>query len=237
MGRRARSEARNYKHKTYSVVKPEEPRQIVLVPKNKNQGLYMKALKESDQVVVLGPAGTGKTFIAASYAAILLEDKTIKKLILTRPNVSSGKSIGFFPGTLEEKMAPWLGPVVNVLIKHLGPKKVADYIEDKTIEVIPFETMRGQSFENSFVLLDEAQNTTPHEMKMFLTRIGDNSKVVMNGDIGQSDLPSGSGLLTSLNMIKKYDIPVPVIEFGVDDIVRSKLCKMWIESFIKEEQK
>ena len=214
----------------------EETKRIILLPKNKNQELYIKALKEAQQTVVLGPAGTGKTFIAATYAAKLISDKEVSKIILTRPNVSSGKSIGFFPGTLEEKMAPWLGPVVDVLTKHLGSYKVQNMIKLGVIQVIPFETMRGRSFEDAFVLLDEAQNTTPHEMKMFLTRIGDNSRVVMNGDIQQSDLPSNSGLAKSIDMIKKYDIPVPIIEFQVEDIVRSRLCKTWIEAFIKEDK-
>lgn len=240
MGRknsRVKDKPFRYKSPRYPVAElpvEEETKRIILLPKNKNQELYIKALKDAQQTVVLGPAGTGKTFIAATYAAKLLADKEVSKIVLTRPNVSSGKSIGFFPGTLEEKMAPWLGPVVDVLTKHLGQYKVQDMIKRGVIQVIPFETMRGRSFEDSFVLLDEAQNTTPHEMKMFLTRIGDNSRVVMNGDIQQSDLPSNSGLAKSIEMIKKYDIPVPIIEFQVQDIVRSQLCKTWIESFIKE---
>ncbi len=209
---------------------------IVLVAKNNNQKNYIKALNEFPQVVVLGPAGTGKTYIASTFAAKLYDEKKIDKIILTRPNVPSGRSLGFFPGTLEEKMAPWLGPVVDVLNKHLGKAVVDIAIKNENIQVLPFETMRGRSFENALVILDEAQNTTHEEMKMFLTRIGEDTTVIINGDVSQSDLKQESGLKRTINMINKYKLPVPIVEFGVNDIVRSDLCKLWIESFIKEEK-
>lgn len=210
---------------------------IHLVPKTEAQGAYIKALKEAQQVIVLGPAGTGKTYIAATFAASLYNAKKIDKIILTRPNVAAGRSIGYFPGTLEEKMSPWLAPVIDVLNKHLGPAVVELGMKNGNIQIIPFETMRGRSFENAFVMLDEAQNTTSHEIKMFLTRIGEGSRVVMNGDVMQSDLNETSGLRKAIYMAKKYMLPVPIIEFGIQDIVRSDLCRLWIESFIKEEKK
>lgn len=210
---------------------------IHLVPRNTAQGEYIKALKEAQQVIVLGPAGTGKTYVAATFAAALYNSKSIDKIILTRPNVAAGRSIGFFPGTLEEKMAPWLAPVVDVLNQHLTKAVVELGMKNGNIEIVPFETMRGRSFENAFVLLDEAQNTTAHEMKMFLTRIGENTRVVMNGDVMQSDLNETSGLRKAIHMAKKYALPVPVVEFQVSDIVRSDLCKAWIEAFIHEEKK
>lgn len=210
---------------------------IHLVPKTPMQGEYIKALKEAEQVVVLGPAGTGKTYIASTFAASLYQTKAIDKIVLTRPNIGASKSIGYFPGTLEDKMAPWMAPVIDVLNKHLTPAVVEIALKNKNIEIVPFETMRGRSFENAFVILDEAQNTTPQEMKMFLTRIGDNSRVLLNGDVSQSDIQETSGLRKTINMVKKYCMPVPIIEFTVDDVVRSSLCKMWIEAFISEEKR
>jgi len=214
----------------------EKKREIVIVPMNENQKDYLNALKTSQQVVVLGPAGTGKTYIAASFAASLYLNKKVDKIILTRPNIAAGRSIGFFPGTLEEKMAPWVVPVMEVLVKHLGHGVVETGMKNGNIEIQPFETMRGRSFEDAFVLLDEAQNTTNQEIKMFLTRVGENCRIVMNGDIMQSDVSKNSGLTKTIEMIDKYDIPVPIIEFGVEDIVRSGLCKMWVEAFIKEDK-
>ncbi len=209
---------------------------IVLVAKTNKQKEYIKSLNENPQVVVLGPAGTGKTYIASTFAAKLWDEKKIDKIILTRPNVPSGRSLGFFPGTLEEKMAPWLGPVVDVLNKHLGKAVVDLAIKSENIQVLPFETMRGRSFENALVILDEAQNTTHEEMKMFLTRIGEDTTVIINGDISQSDLKQNSGLKRAISMIHKYDLPVPVVEFTVNDIVRSGLCKEWVKAFIQEEK-
>jgi len=207
---------------------------IPLVAKNDNQQLLINSLRGSEQVIVLGPAGTGKTYISATYAAQLYQAKKISKIILTRPNVAAGRSIGFFPGSLEEKMAPWMAPIIDVLTKHLSKGVVETAIKNGNIEITPFETMRGRSFEDAFVLLDEAQNTTVHEMQMFLTRVGEGSQVVLNGDIMQSDLKETSGLKKVIHMAKKHNLPIPVVEFTVDDIVRSDLCKLWIETFIKE---
>jgi len=207
-----------------------------LLPKNEKQKEYIDALKVSDQIVVLGPAGTGKTYIAATHASNLYSTKSVDKIIITRPNISSGKSLGYFPGTLEEKMWPWVMPVLEVLHQHLGKGVVETGIKNGNIEIAPFETMRGRSFDNAFVILDEAQNVTPHEIKMFLTRVGENCTVVLNGDIMQSDLPSQSGLLKAMSMITKYDIPVPMVEFTPDDIVRSDLCKRWILAWMEEEK-
>lgn len=213
--------------------KEGEGRQIVLLPKNENQAAYIKALKTSDQVIVTGPAGTGKTFIASTYAATLFAQGKIDKIILTRPNVAAGRSLGFFPGTMEEKMAPWVIPFTDVLQACLGEGAFNIAMQKKQIDIVPFEVMRGRTFNNAFVILDEAQNTSPAEMKMFLTRIGDESKVLLNGDIKQSDLRSTSGLKTIIDMIQKQKMPVDHIEFTVDDIVRSGICAMWVKAFDK----
>ena len=205
-----------------------------LVPQNDRQKDYINAIEESSQIIVLGPAGTGKTYIAATKAANMYITKQIDKIIITRPNVAAGKSIGYFPGTLEEKMMPWVMPVLEVLHWHLGKGAVETGIKNGNIEIAPFETMRGRSFTDAFVILDEAQNVTPHEIKMFLTRIGQNCTVILNGDIFQSDLSETSGLSKAIHMVKKYMLPVPVIEFQAEDIVRSDLCKQWIIAFMKE---
>lgn len=207
---------------------------IQLVPKSTRQAEYIDALKDSSQIIVLGPAGTGKTYIGATKAAQLYQEKQIDKIIITRPNVAAGKSIGYFPGTLEEKMMPWVMPVLEVLHWHLGKGAVETGIKNGNIEIAPFETMRGRSFQDAFVILDEAQNVTPHEMKMFLTRVGENCTVILNGDIQQSDLGETSGLSKAIHMAKKHLIPVPIVEFGPEDIVRSQLCKQWIIAFMKE---
>ena len=212
----------------------ETREKIKLVPKTDKQSEYITALIRADQTVVLGPAGTGKTYVAATYAAQQFALKNIDKIILTRPNIAAGKSIGYFPGTLEDKMAPWMAPVVEVLGRHLGRAVFDIGVKNGNIEIAPFETMRGRSFEHAFVLLDEAQNTTLDELKMFLTRVGEGSKVVLNGDISQTDLKDTSGLKKIIHLVKKHMLPIPVVEFGVEDIVRSDLCKLWIETFINE---
>lgn len=210
-----------------------EGQQILLLPKNDKQAAYITALKTFDQVIVTGPAGTGKTFIASTYAATLFANGQIDKIILTRPNVASGRSLGFFPGTMEEKMAPWVIPFTDVLQACLGEGTFNIAMQKKQIDIVPFEVMRGRTFNNAFVILDEAQNTSPAEMKMFLTRIGDESKVLLNGDIKQSDLRSTSGLKTIIDMIEHQKMPVEHIEFTVDDIVRSDICAMWVRAFDK----
>ena len=212
----------------------EEGRKALLQPLNENQSLYLKALKTAEQLVVTGPAGTGKTFIASSVAAEFYREGVFDKIILTRPNIPAGKSIGFFPGTLEEKMANWVVPFTSVIRKVLGPGMFDTAVKNGNIEVIPFEVMRGRSWDRAFIVLDEAQNTTVQEIKMFLTRQGNDSRTVINGDIKQSDLRENSGLAKVIHMVKKHHLPVPIIEFTVDDIVRSDICKTWVTTFMKE---
>lgn len=207
---------------------------VALKALNDNQALYLNALKTSDQIIVTGYSGTGKTYMAATYAANLYLSKQINKIVITRPNVSVGKDLGYFPGTLNEKFTPWVAPVLDVLIKQMGEGVVETAIKHGNIEMSPLSTMRGRSFDRAFILLDEGQNTTIPEMKMFLTRVGRDTKVVINGDIQQSDIKEGSGLSKILHMVKKHKLPVPVIEFGMDDIVRSDICRQWIIAFDKE---
>jgi len=205
-----------------------------LRPQTDTQADYIASLMCSDQVVVLGPAGTGKTYIASTVAADLYRLGQIDKIVLSRPNVTGSKSLGFFPGTMEEKIAPWVVPFTDVIRKRLGGGQYDIAMKNKSIEIIPFEVMRGRTFDKAFVILDEAQNTTPEEMKMFLSRIGKDSTVVINGDIKQRDIKVTSGLETVIRLVRTQGLPVPVIEFGMDDIVRSGACAMWIKAFDKE---
>ena len=185
----------------------------------------------SPQVVVLGPAGTGKTWIAATHAADLYRSRQVSKIILTRPNVPCGRSLGFFPGSLEDKFAPWAVPVVDAIKDRIGVAAYQIALKRGDIEMVPFEVMRGRSWKEAFVLLDEAQNTTPAEIKTFLTRVGEDCTVVINGDVSQCDLNEASGLSTVLQLIRSRSLPVPVIEFGLADIVRSGICAMWVRAF------
>jgi len=205
-----------------------------LRPKTSTQGAYIKAITGNQQVICLGPAGTGKTYIAAMMAADALLDGRVSQVILTRPNVGAGESIGYFPGTLEEKMAPWMSPITSVMRQRMG-RGHFDEALGKKIRIVPLETIRGESFENAFIILDEAQNTSLHQLKAFVTRQAEGSVCVINGDVRQSDLGRDSGLLRLIEIIENQNLPVPVVEFGVDDIVRSGICRDWVIAFLEED--
>jgi phosphate starvation-inducible PhoH-like protein len=201
-----------------------------LVPLTEKQGVYISSIMTNDVIVSTGYAGTGKTFIAATVAADLYRHHVIDEIILTRPNVAAGKSLGFFPGTLEEKMDPWMRPLTSRIEKRLGKGVYETAVKSGNIRVEPFETMRGASF-NAFVILDEAQNTTPEEMLMFLTRY-ESGKIIVNGDIRQSDLKTTSGLKTLVGLCKSGKLSFPVIDFdSPDDIVRSGVVRDVIIAF------
>jgi phosphate starvation-inducible protein PhoH and related proteins len=207
---------------------------IELVPRNERQGEYLAALKGNSQIVVFGPAGTGKTYCVSTFAANQYHMKFINKIVITRPHVAVGKDIGYLPGTLEEKCAPWALPVIDVLEEHLGKGVVETGIKSGNIEIAPLALMRGRSFNNAFIICDEAQNITFPEIKMLVTRVGEGSKLVLNGDLQQSDLKDGDGLTKIVHLIKKHMLPVPIVEFTTDDIVRSSMTKLWIETFVAE---
>jgi phosphate starvation-inducible PhoH-like protein len=195
------------------------------------QDHYISSLQLSEQIVVMGPAGTGKTFIAGTHAADRLRTRQVSKIVITRPNVPGGRSLGFFPGTLEEKIAPWVQPLVEVIKDRMGHGAFEIAMKNGDIEIVPFEVMRGRTFKDAIVILDEAQNTTTVEMKMFLTRVGNDCQVIVNGDVSQTDLKETSGLRTILNLINSQELGIPVIEFTQDDIVRSGVCEMWVKAF------
>ncbi len=206
-----------------------------LVPRTDNQKALIDALKSSSQVFILGPAGTGKTYVTATYAADLYTLKEIDKIVITRPHVAVGKELGFLKGDLQEKTMPWALPVLDVLEKHLGKGTVETGIKNGNIEMAPLALMRGRSFDNAFIIVDESQNITTHELKMLLTRVGEGSTIVLNGDTQQSDLKEADGLSKVIHLAKKYMLPVPIIEFGLTDIVRSDICAEWVKVFMKEK--
>ena len=225
------------KPRTRRVVTKHDEKKVAieLVPRNERQNDYLQALKNYSQVVVFGPAGTGKTYCVATFAANQYHMKDIDKIVITRPHVAVVKDIGFLPGTLEEKSAPWALPVLDVLEEHLGKGVVETGLKVGNIEVAPLALMRGRSFKNAFIICDEAQNISFHELKMLVTRVGENSSLILNGDLQQSDLKEGDGLSKIVHLIKKHMLPVPVVEFTTDDIVRSDMTKLWIETFVAEK--
>jgi phosphate starvation-inducible PhoH-like protein len=206
-----------------------------IVAKTPKQEEFLDALKVSSQVFVLGPAGTGKTYVTATYAADLYTTKQIDKIVITRPHVAVGKELGFLKGDLAEKTMPWALPVLDVLEKHLGKGTVETGIKNGNIEMAPLALMRGRSFDSAFIIVDETQNITLHELKMVLTRVGEGTTIVLNGDVQQSDLKEADGLSKVIHLAKKYMLPVPIIEFGVDDIIRSDITAMWVKTFMKEK--
>lgn len=192
-------------------------------PLNYIQETYLQAIHENDIIFGIGSAGTGKTFIAASYAASELFHRRVDKIILTRPNVETGRGLGFLPGTLEEKYAPYLDPFDQIFQRTLGKGFYEYALKNKSIEPKPLGFMRGQTFENCIVLLDEAQNATKDELKMILSRIGKNCKMIISGDQDQSDIPE-SGLEDATKRLEGIQ-GIEIVRFLDSDIVRSKLCK------------
>ena len=205
-----------------------------LVPKTEKQKFLIDALKTSRQVFILGPAGTGKTYVTATYAADQYTLKEIDKIVITRPHVAVGKELGYLPGTLEEKTYPWALPVLDVLEKHWGKGTLDTAIKNGNVEMAPLALMRGRSFENAFIIVDETQNITTHELKMLLTRVGEGTTIVLNGDVQQSDLKEADGLTKVIHLAKKHQLPVPIVEFDIDDIIRSDITAMWVKTFLKE---
>lgn len=199
-------------------------------PLNFIQGEYLEAIKSNDIIFGIGSAGTGKTFIAASYAASQLFHRKVDKVILTRPNVETGRGLGFLPGTLEEKYAPYLLPFDAIFNKALGKGFYEYCLKSKTIEPTPLGFLRGTTFENCIVLVDEAQNCTKEEFKMILSRIGKNCKMIISGDTEQSDIGNDSGLEDAVNRLEGIN-GIEIVDFLDEDIVRSKMCKAIIMAY------
>jgi len=206
-----------------------------VIARSEKQSEYIKALKENDIIISLGPAGTGKSFLAVSVAITLLMEKKIERVILSRPAVEAGEKLGFLPGDMKEKVDPYLRPLYDALYELFGPEKIDKKIETGEIEIAPLAFMRGRTLKNSFAILDEAQNATETQIKMFLTRIGENSKLVVNGDPSQVDLinNSQSGLIKSKNILKDIN-EIKVIEFDHNDVVRHPLVSKIIRAYQKK---
>ncbi len=201
-------------------------------PKTLGQQNYIRAIEDNTVVLAIGPAGTGKTYLAVAQAVKAFRAKDVNRIILTRPAVEAGEKLGFLPGDLQQKVDPYLRPLYDALFDMLGAETFLKYQERGNIEVAPLAYMRGRTLDDSFIILDEAQNTTPEQMKMFLTRLGFRSKVVVTGDITQVDLGDGkkSGLLEATNVLKNVD-DIAIIRLDEKDVVRHKLVQSIIKAY------
>jgi phosphate starvation-inducible PhoH-like protein len=203
-----------------------------VTPKSLNQRRYIESIKSNDIVFGIGPGGTGKTFLAVAMAITCLLEKSVSRIVLTRPAVEAGEKLGFLPGDIEEKINPYLRPLYDALYTLLDSEKILRYIEDRTIEIAPLAFMRGRTLNDAFIILDEAQNTTTEQMKMFLTRIGMRSKAVITGDITQIDLPFGrsSGLVEAKNILGRVE-GLSFCYFNENDVVRHRLVRLIIQAY------
>ncbi len=207
-------------------------------PKTIGQKKYTEAIRDNTVTIGVGPAGTGKTYLAVAMAVAAFRAKTVNRIILTRPAVEAGEKLGFLPGDLQQKVDPYLRPLYDALFDMLGAENFQKCQERGDIEVAPLAYMRGRTLDDSFIILDEAQNTTSEQMKMFLTRLGFNSKAVVTGDITQIDLPDGkkSGLKEVLNILKDVD-DIAINRFSERDVVRHRLVQQIIKAYEKYEEK
>ncbi len=207
-----------------------------ITPKSLNQRRYVDAIERYDMVFGIGPSGTGKTYLAVAMAVDALLTKEVSRIILARPAVEAGERLGFLPGTLQEKVNPYLRPLYDALYDVLDPDRVERYLEKGIIEIAPIAFMRGRTLNDAFVILDEAQNTTSEQMKMFLTRLGFNSKAVITGDVTQIDLPSGrrSGLAEAVEIVSKVE-GISFIYFNERDVVRHSLVQRIIRAYEEYE--
>jgi phosphate starvation-inducible protein PhoH and related proteins len=209
-----------------------------VAPKTVNQKRYVDSIRGNTITFGIGPAGTGKTFLAVALAAAALSRREVNRIILTRPAVEAGERLGFLPGDLMAKVDPYLRPLFDALHDMLEPDRVSQYLERGVIEVAPLAFMRGRTLNDSFIILDEAQNTSPEQMKMFLTRLGFNSKMVVTGDITQIDLPreQGSGLVVVSDILEEVE-GVEFVRFGDEDVVRHKLVRRIVAAYNDHSQR
>jgi phosphate starvation-inducible PhoH-like protein len=207
-------------------------------PKTKNQAAYVAAIEAHTITFAIGPAGTGKTYLAVAQAVAALQAKKVTRIVLTRPAVEAGERLGFLPGTLSEKIDPYLRPLYDALHDMVAPESIPRLIDSGTIEVAPLAYMRGRTLNDAFIILDEAQNTTREQMKMFLTRLGFGSRMVVTGDITQMDLPAGldSGLVVAREVLGGID-DIAVCVFGAEDVVRHRLVSDIITAYASDDAK
>ncbi len=231
------SEMSNLSNKNlYSVGEAIKTPRRSIIPRSAMQKKYIESLKSKEITMALGPAGTGKTYLAVAVATTMLLDKKIDKIILSRPAVEAGERLGFLPGDMKEKVDPYLQPLYDSLYDLLGYEKIQKKIEIGQIEIAPLAFMRGRTLKNCFAILDEAQNATKTQIKMFLTRIGENSKLVVNGDPSQIDLvnKNSSGLTNSTEILKKLK-EIAILEFDQRDVVRNPLVSKIVEAYQENE--
>jgi phosphate starvation-inducible PhoH-like protein len=209
-----------------------------VAPKTVNQKRYVDSIRSNTITFGIGPAGTGKTFLAVALAAAALSRREVNRIILTRPAVEAGERLGFLPGDLMAKVDPYLRPLFDALHDMLEPERVSQHLERGVIEVAPLAFMRGRTLNDSFIILDEAQNTSPEQMKMFLTRLGFNSKVVVTGDVTQIDLPreQDSGLIVVSEILKDVE-GIQFVRFGEEDVVRHKLVRRIVAAYNEHSQR
>ena len=211
-------------------------RGIKIAPKTVNQKKLVEAVNKHDLVFATGPAGTGKTYVSVALAVQALKERQVKKIIITRPAVEAGENLGFLPGDLKEKIDPYLRPIYDALFDMIQSEKLRHYMDTGVVEIAPLAYMRGRTLNNAFILLDEAQNTTPMQMKMFLTRIGPDSKVIVTGDSSQVDLPKKqkSGLIDAVKIL--HDVKgIGIIRLDEKDVVRHRLVKEIIKAYKHKE--
>lgn len=207
-----------------------------IAPRNANQARMVRSFEENDLTFALGPAGTGKTYIAIALAVAALKNRTCKRIILSRPAVEAGEKLGFLPGDMKDKIDPYLQPLYDALEDMIPAVKLKEYMETKVIQIAPLAFMRGRTLNDAVIVLDEAQNTTTHQIKMFLTRLGMNARMIVTGDVTQIDLPRStqSGLVQALRILKDVE-GVGRVEFGKKDIVRHHLVQRIVEAYERHD--
>lgn len=208
-----------------------------IVARSANQQLLAKSFEENDLTFAIGPAGSGKTFVAIALAVKALKSKQVRKIILSRPAVEAGEKLGFLPGEMKDKLDPYLQPLYDALQEMIPPAKLREYMEHNVIQIAPLAFMRGRTLNDAIIILDEAQNTTRHQIKMFLTRLGLNAKMIVTGDVTQIDLPpqAASGLVHAMQVLRKVH-GIGKVEFEKKDIVRHKLVQRIVEAYEKNDK-
>jgi|TARA_E500000081_G_scaffold3920_1_gene4216 phosphate starvation-inducible PhoH-like protein len=230
MGAKRKRQNNNYSNvvQLNTSYQKEKQKHVTILPRNRNQETYvLKLLDDTKDIVFgIGPAGTGKTLLAVQVAVKLFLQGNIDKIIVTRPAVSVDEDLGFLPGTLEQKMAPWTRPIFDVLREYFQAKEIEGMIEEGIIEIAPLAYMRGRTFKNSFILADEMQNATPNQMKMLLTRLGENSQMAVTGDLAQADRQNDNGLIDFTNLLAKSNSThLDIVHFAQGDIERHNAVK------------
>ena len=226
----AKRAKRRYEQQRSNIInfQPNKHKQVQILPRNKNQETYMLKLLDARKDIVfgIGPAGTGKTLLAVQVAIKNFKEGLFDKIVITRPAVSVDEDLGFLPGTLEQKMAPWTRPIFDVLREYFQAKEIEGMIEEGIIEIAPLAYMRGRTFKNSFILADEMQNATPNQMKMLLTRLGEGSQMAVTGDLAQADRKVDNGLIDFTNLLAKSNSThLDIVHFAQGDIERHNAVK------------